>query len=221
MIEKDFPGLIPGLLTKEIRTSDKVSFDADGVFIDSPTPVVYEVNNKFNTTYKRTDIKLSWNSLRDLAIKEGMSEKDASKYSVNLWTNPEVLSKSPPIKESLDIYRYLLNRLNYIPIITVRRNELRDVTVDWFRRFLPEIPESWICLRGPEETDANGFKINKLIEKNINWHFDDSLEIIDLILKHTESNAFFISSTSTLDILGNHNRVKVIPEWEWSPTLYS
>jgi hypothetical protein len=221
MVEKYFPGLIPGLLTKEIKTSDNVSFDADGVFIDSATPVIYEFNKDFNTTYKRTDIKKTWNSLRDLAIKEGMPKKEAVDYSINLWTNPEVLSRSPAIKESLGIYRYLLNRLNYIPIITVRRNELRDVTIDWFKRFLPEIPESWIFLRGPEETDANGFKINKLREKNINWHFDDSLEIIDLILKDTDTNAFFISSTGTLDILGNHERVKVIPEWEWSPELCS
>lgn len=218
MIEKEISNLIPGLLTEEIRTYHKVSFDADEVLIDSGTPVVNEFNKRFQTSHKRKEID-NWNSIKDWAIQNGLLEKDAEDLNFKLWTDPDILSIALPMPGSLDIYRYLLKEIHEIPIITVRNHKLREVTVGWFKKYLPEVPENWIKIRGPNEEKGNEFKIQKIKDNNIDWHFDDSLEISLMTVKNTTSNVFYIASKSTLDVISNHKRIKVIPDWEWSPTL--
>lgn len=173
----------------------------------------------FGTSYERKDIK-SWNSIRDWAIEKGLSKIDASKLNFKLWTDPQSMEKALPMPGSLEVYRDLVNQINEVPIITVRGCNLRDVTVGWFNKHLPEVPESWINMRASNEIKDNDFKIQQLIDKTINWHFDDSFTIVLMAIKNTNTNLFYISSEITPEYINKNSRVTVIPNFEWSPELY-
>ncbi len=207
-------------ITEKIKTNQKISFDADGVLIDSATQVVNEFNKRFETTYRVKDIK-DWNSISNWAIKKGTSKEDAEKLNFDMWTNPDLLYRAKPMPGSLEIYRSLLNISDFpIPIITVRNLYLREVTFDWFNRYLPEVPKKWINIRESNEIKGNDFKIKKISDNDIKWHFDDSAEIMALVLKKLrKTNMFFITNSSA--VKPRKDRVVVIPSWEWSPELYS
>lgn len=204
---------------KRIDSSHRISFDADGVLIDSATPVVKEFNKNFGTSFAVKDID-GWDSVKDWAILKGVAKNDAEKFNYNIWTNPNLLEQAKPLPGSLEIYRKLLNKSRYpIPIITVRNHHLREVTFDWFKRYLPEVPKKWIIMREDAEISGNTFKIDKIKELKIDWHFDDSFEVMSLITeKLADTNVCFISN----NILEKPNgkRIVVIPSWEWSPELY-
>lgn len=204
-----------------INSKDKKSFDADQVLIDSATPVLKEFNRILGTSYKPKDI-YGWDSLKDWAIQKGYPEEEAKDFNFKLWTDPYLLNFSKPLPGSLEIYRKFLEKSNYpIPIITVRNHNLREVTIDWFKKYLPEVSESLIIMRENDKIKGNDFKEEKLRQFKIKWHFDDSLDIKDIIInKLPDTNVVYIANSQTLNNPNLSKRLITIPNWEWSPEIY-
>ena len=205
-----------------IKDGQKVSFDFDGVLSDSRAPVLDEFNKiVFEKTgiknkYKYEDVT-GWDSLYELSLKLGYKEKEAREFNFNIWTDPFILRKAKPLEDGLEVYRSFMKKDCVPPIITVRNKGLRDVTFEWFKEYLPEVPKNKINIRDNEPIDGNDFKIGKILENNVNWHFDDSEEITKLILrKLNKAKVVHIAPVPNLEIARN-KRVVVIPYWEWSP----
>lgn len=204
-----------------IKPTDKISFDADQVLIDSATPVLTEFNKRYNTNFRPKDIN-DWYFLEKRLKEKGVSDKEAERLNLAIWTDPELMDVSKPLPGSIELYREFLKRSDHqIPIITVRNHKLRDVTLQWFKRYLPEVPESWILMRKNKNIKGNDFKEEKLRELKINWHFDDSSDIKDLILQKLPStNVVYISSSQTFTDSNITKRLITIANWEWSPEIY-
>ena len=206
---------------KLIRPSDKVSFDLDGVLIDSAFPVVERANKILNTNFTVDDI-YGWYFIRDEAIKIGYPEKMAEKLNFELWTDPFLLSIAKPIPGAIDFYRQVCKKSNHkIPLITVRNSGLTEVTENWVKKYLPEASDL-IYMRKHDDDEGNEFKIRTLKELEINFHFDDSSDIIGLIVKRLKKTKPIFISYVPLDVEKPlDKRVFVVPSWEWSPERYS
>ena len=196
----------------------KVSFDLDGVIINSALPVVGKFNELFGTNYLPSNIN-NWNSLENLAVKKGVSKDEAKELSFNLWTDPYLLSLSEPVPGSIEFYRKLAKfSKREIPFITVRNCGLREVTFSWMKKYLPEVPEKLINMRDDKEIGGDDFKIGKLKELNIDWHFEDSLEVMNLIISNfKKTKVVYISYAPTEIPLDKITRKRsiVVPSWEW------
>ncbi|MBU0998636.1 hypothetical protein KJ570_03850 [Patescibacteria group bacterium] len=205
-------------LFERINPFDKTSFDLDGVIINSAVPVVGKFNELFGTNYLPSKID-NWNSLKDWVVKKGIPEEEAKELSFNLWTDPYLLSLAEPVPGSIEFYRKLAKfSKREIPFITVRNCGLREVTFSWMKKYLPEVPERLINMRDDKEIGANDFKIGKLKKLNIDWHFEDSLEVMNLIISNLKkTKVVYISYAPTeipLDIITKKRSI-VVPSWEW------
>jgi len=177
--------------------------------------------NRLDFLFERikSDIE-DWNSLNGWAIQKGVSEEKAKELIFNLWIDPDLLSLSEPIAGSIEFYRKLVKLSKYeIAFITVRNCGLREVTLNWMEKYLPEVPKNLINMRDNEKIGGNDFKIGKLEELNIDWHFEDSLEIRKLILsKLKKTNVVHIAYAATEIPFDKKTRKRliVVPRWEWS-----
>jgi uncharacterized HAD superfamily protein len=219
MIENpNFPKIeIPELFDEIIIPGQNISFDFDGVLGFSAFNVVANFNKRFGTNYKPHDIE-NWYSIKDWVLKLGMTEEEAQKLNYEIWTNPEVVKNSPAVKGGLNVFRYLKKKGFDPCVITVRNPRMTDVTLDNLSSIVPELPREKIFIREsvePDDSSGKLFKVNTIKTLNIDWHFEDSAEVINMILEGTKAKVIHIVYPGEKEMVKPSNRVLTIPVDSW------
>lgn len=214
----NFPKIeIPESFNEIIKPGENLSFDADGVLLFSADKVVTELNGRLGTNYKPQDIE-NWYSIKAWALKAGMTEDEANKLNYEIWTNTEVIKNSPAVPGGLAVYRFFRQKGFDPDVITVRNPKLTEVTLKNFETIIPELPKEKIHIRkvlDPDDFSGKLFKINTINALKIDWHFEDSAEVINMILERTQARVVHIVYPGEKDMVKPNDRVVSIPVNVW------
>jgi hypothetical protein len=200
--------------------SYKISFDADGVLINSGEAVVSAFNNLFSTNYAPKDV-YEWDAIARWAEKEGLNEDSAMKINQKLWTDPEILYASPPILGAVEFTKKLYEQGSDFSIITSRIPELRKCTFDWFEKWMPWVKPEKINIRKNTKILRNMFKVDKINELGIKIHFEDEPKQTTTILEETPACVVFMSYTRKSLNVCNTRAIEVPTEDHRIPDMHT
>jgi len=130
-------GVGNGRLLTEMPEKKRGVFDVDGVLADSRVPVTNEVNRKWGTNFKPSDIN---NRLFfEKEITELTGDPNEGKLANEVWFDPDVLFKSLPIKGALEVLTRLQQKNWENWSATARLPDAREVTKEWLKIYFPDI----------------------------------------------------------------------------------
>ena len=173
-----------------------VAFDCDQILIASQIPATRVLNQQFKERYKSSEMR--WFLIRDVAIAHGFSPVDAQLLDEYIWSDPDVLSDSPPIPGALETLR-LISREKETHIATSRLPFLERVTRDYFGLYAPEHPQERIHINRDNRIPGAIFKAVKYLELKVGLVFEDSYSQAKEILKRTQEIQTYVVLVASTD----------------------
>lgn len=166
---------ILAIIIRDFIKKQLISFDIDGVIVDTAFHAIKLFNHRFKQNKKTTDLT-SFFIIYEWICEILNDDKLALQEAIKIWNNEDVLSKSPPMKGAQELTKKLLDEGNEVHYITSRPNFVRQITYDWFQKWLP-----WVRIESIHiSPDTNGlqrsFKVEKIKDMKPSIHFEDSLE---------------------------------------------
>ncbi|TEU01709.1 hypothetical protein E3I18_02470 [Candidatus Woesebacteria bacterium] len=201
----------------ELLKTYKLSFDADGVLINSRAPVVKVFNKLLKTDYKQEDLK-SWTAIFEWAMKAGLDKDEAYKLDRKLWTDPDVLFKSPPMPGAIELTRKLHEQGIRLTVATSRAPKLKESTVGWFRKWMPWIEQVYI--RESNDIPGEVFKAEAVKQLGSRVHFEDDPVHTESILDRTEACVVFMPYMKEVSITSSNRIIQVSTEDNKIPNLW-
>ncbi len=194
----------------QILKTSKISFDADGVLVNSGAAVIDVFNDLFKTDYGSKDV-YGWFAIAEWAILAGASEEEALDLNERLWTDPEILFKSPPIPGAVEFTRKIYQENSDFSVITSRLPSLRESTIAWFQKWMPWIRPEKINIREDSRIHGDDFKVNRIKESNVRIHFEDQPDHAKMILDKTNACVVFMPYIKELLNLSNDRLIQILP----------
>jgi len=161
--------------TKTIKSATVYSFDIDGVIVDTASRAIKHFNKKYRKTKKVTDLK-SFFIIYDWLFEILDDKESAMDAMVKLWNDPEVLTKSLPIKGALELTKSLHRQGSTVHYITSRPNTTKDITRAWFKKWLPWVNQDLIHISPSGDGLQRSFKAEMIKSLRPDVHFEDSIE---------------------------------------------
>lgn len=195
----------------------KVSFDMDGVEINSAELAIGNLNNKLGTNHVVDDLIGYW-TMVDLVSKADPSIQDPKKYATDLWNNDNVFGNAKPDSGAWILANYL-NRIgiNNISRITSRPSFVKDVTLNWYKTKMPWVKQESIYIQDNALYDPD-YKVKKIIELGIDLHFEDSVDEAEKIVSQTNARVVLVPQFWNQEYIfdGNWPKGKIlIPHRDW------
>lgn len=168
---------------EDFLSSKRIGSDIDGVD-------VLLVQGALDEFFKRYGVR---KSLSDYSYVFEMNDwvrefegDRAPEVTFEIWHHPRVLMESLPVPGAVTLSWHLRN-LN-IPRITSRPANTRDLTLDWYRKNMPWIPESSIYVQSEGGDKINhDFKIETIKLLGIEIFFEDNPKHAKAIVDNTDA----------------------------------
>lgn len=156
----------------------RITVDLDGVCVMAMPLAIDWVNQKYKTSYTIEQMN-HWGWLeQSLQNDLGLSKEQ----SVAVWSNPEVMSKAPPVSGSIRAVQALTLRGAEIFFATARQSVLREVTFAWLERNLPFIRPEQVLIRNDNHSlGGTLFKMETIKRIKPDLHVEDSTEIASML----------------------------------------
>lgn len=201
----------------ELLKTYKLSFDADGVLINSGVPVIEAFNKLFKTDHKPEDVR-GWFAIAEWAVATGITEDEALEINEKLWTDPDILSKSPPMPGAVEFTRKLHEQGINLTVVTSRIPKLKENTINWFRKWMPWIERVYI--RESKNIAGEIFKTEVINKLGVKVHFEDGLDHTKLILDRTEACVVFMPYTKEVFSTNSNRIIQILTEDNKIPNLW-
>lgn len=182
------------------------SSDMDGVLCNTRKHVVEEFNKMFGTLYTTFDIR-DYHAVSRWAGVLGMGKKEAMAIENKLWFDPNVLFRAKPLPGAVKFTRWFAERNIDLPVVTsresnikdVRKPNIEDVTIAWFRKWMPWIKEENIYMQKNQEMPGDIFKawMNRVLGRGI--HFEDVPGHAKAVLDYTDASVVLLSNLIEID----------------------
>lgn len=209
------------LRTVEVLRKKGVSFDIDGVEVESTDLSV----RKYNLLYgyksgnpkafedvKGYAIMVDW--IRDAGSNEPWPE------AVDIWNSPNVLGSAKPVKGTKIIVKFLAQREIAPYRISSRPEYTRTLTENWYlKEYGPSFDLSLIRLQEGQTINPD-FKAAEIDRVGIGFHFEDSFENAELIVKKTDAVVILVpqpwnedyqpANERIIKVTGFRNRMKMV-----------
>lgn len=213
-------------VTKVLENS-VVSFDIDGVEINSATPAVNKFNKIFNTVYTIDDLKTYW-AMADLVKKANLTIEDPRSYAINLWNSEDVFKDAPPASGAWLLGNYLRQSQLNIHRITSRPSHMAEVTLGWYAAKMPWVDRNLIHIQENssfirDKSQLALHKIETINKLGVQFHFEDSYEEAEAIVANTNAKVILVPASWNSDYK-NPKRGIIIPSSRFNrsiPTLVS
>lgn len=172
-----------------------VSVDHDGTIADSRTSVTKEFNKRHGTIHKVTDLNY-WNAVYDWCKELKMSDEEAKNENNDLWYTPDTIFKARPTPGAIELLNKLHERGSNFIINSSRLPELRDSTVDWYKKYAPFVkPEQiHVAMPGFDGLITKVNRINGHFSPRFRLHVEDVCEHAKLVLDHTNAYIVLLSN---------------------------
>jgi hypothetical protein len=170
--------------------------DHDGVICDTRQHVLNFVNNALGTKYANRDIR-HWHSVRDWATQSGMSMVDAEDLEEYVWFNPDFLRQAKPIPGAIEMCRWLTDHGIHLRVITSRRPNLLESTIDWYREHVSNLKLGNIHLQTTGEMEGSIFKAFMISRLGADVYFEDVPQHALDILNYTNASVVLLSNLSS------------------------
>lgn len=187
MLNKRKLGNYSQLHFNELLKGKKISFDVDGVKVDTAALAVKLYNKRFNDNKKKSDLAefyiiTNW-------IKAFIrNETKATEEAIRIWNDEIVLSKSKPVQGASMVSRLLADSKSVdVHYITSRPGFTRKITLDWFAKWLPWVSGSTIHISKIVDGLQSDFKVETIRNLGIDIHFEDSIEHAEKIVAKVPS----------------------------------
>ncbi|MCK4588490.1 HAD family phosphatase [Candidatus Woesebacteria bacterium] len=201
----------------ELLKTYKLSFDADGVLINSRAPVVKVFNKLLKTDYKQEDLN-SWTAIFKWAMKAGLNKDEAFKLDRKLWTDSNILFESPPMPGAVEFTRKLHEQGIKLTVATSRIPKFKESTIDWFRKWMPWIEQVYI--RENKDIPAEVFKAEAVKQIGSKVHFEDDPIHAKSILDRTEARVVFMPHIKKIPNFNSNRVIQIFTKSSEIPNLW-
>lgn len=157
------------------RNKRIISFDIDGVIVDTAASAVKLFNKRFGQNKNTKDLKKFF-IVYEWINKLLNDEKVALQEAIEIWNDKDVLAKSPPIKGAQKLTEMLLKEGHEVHYITSRPSYVKQITLDWFEKWLPWVQTDSIHISSDSHGLQRSFKVEMIKVMKPDIHFEDSLE---------------------------------------------
>ena len=182
-----------------------VSFDMDGVEINSAKPAVEKLNKFFSTNYTTDDLLSYW-TMVDWIKKERPDIEDPKEFARNLWNSDDVMTRARPESGAWLLSRKLEDNLIRPKRITMRPSKVRKATFNWYMENMKWVDPGLIYVQN--QIDYNdSYKVDKINELGINLHFDDSVDDAENIVAYTKANVVLVPQPSNSTYINSNPRI--------------
>lgn len=190
--------------------------DIDGTEIDSETSALRAFNERFKEDKKRRD-------LTDLFIMVEWFEKkgitDPLGEAVKLWNEDNNLGGSLPQDGAWIFSRFLFEKGVVLPRITSRPSYTRNVTLDWYQKWMPWVPEDKIHIHKEANSLNPDFKIDRINELGLRWFFEDSIPHALDIVYWTGATVILIPQPWNINFKPDNHRIIVCDGYVGQPGI--
>ncbi|MFC1625487.1 hypothetical protein ACFL1Q_00390 [Patescibacteria group bacterium] len=205
--ETDIQKKIEGLY--EILRNSVVSTDIDGVEVDLAKSVINKLNERLGSNHKVSELTNYW-SLADMLTKDHPQIVDPVDYTLDIWTDPEVVLHAPPQAGVLRFSKRWFDKGLKVHRITSRPSSKGKVTFEWYKNRMPWVDKSLIHIQQNEDRINADFKISEIKKIGSNIHFEDSLEHAERIVDETDCDVVMVPQPWNVDCK-EKNRIIVVP----------
>jgi hypothetical protein len=182
--------------------NEGVSFDVDGVEVDSAPCAVAELNLRLGTNYQVRDLKKYW-SVVDLLRNNHPQIKDPRGFAIELWNCDEVLGNPDSVSGAWLLANYF-NREGIFPYrITSRLARTREATLNWYKVKMPWVDEKLIWMQEKDEEPGMDFKVETIKKLRPRFHFEDSFEHAQEIVRKTDTTVILIPQPWNINYIVN------------------
>lgn len=156
-----------------------ISLDIDDVDAATSTSGVKLFNTKFGEKYGCVkyvqDLRSYWTMdewFDEIKKKDPQAVGDSKLASISIWNSPEVQAACVPEVGSLALAKFLAKHKIFPYRITSRPGDMKDMTIEWYKKYYPWIAPKRIYIQEEGSYDDN-FKQNIISLLNIGFHLDD------------------------------------------------
>lgn len=192
-----------------------VSFDIDGVEINSAAPAVEKFNRIFGAKYKVDDLKTYWSMVEWVKIADPSIE-DPRSYAINLWNSKDVFEDAPPAAGAWLLGNYLRQK-DYLDIyrITSRPSRVTEITLGWYAAKMPWVDRELIHIQQDgipvqEGSQLASHKIETINRLGIQLHFEDSFEEAEAIVSNTDAKVILVPAPWNSDYKNPMDGITVV-----------
>ncbi len=182
-----------------------ISFDMDGVEINSAKPAIKKLNNIFSTDYTTDDLVSYW-TMVDWIKKLRPDLKDPKEFARDLWNSDDVMKQARPESGAWLLSRKLEDNQIRPHRITMRPAKVRLTTLNWYKENMKWVDSELIHIQDQTDYDL-GYKVDRINELGINLHFDDSVDDAENIVAHTKANVVLVPQPSNLNYINSNPRI--------------
>jgi 5'(3')-deoxyribonucleotidase len=200
---------MPKSSLKKVLKNKTLGIDIDQVLVLSIIPVINQVRIDVDKNFGLRDFK-GWNSIKNYAVNNcSWDEKKALLYEHSVWTDPDVLIKSPAMPGAKKFTKELVEQDISFYLITSRIPSLRDSTVKWFEINMPWIKPDRIKVNRKKSISGHEFKYVEVKNLGVDLHIDDSPEHARLILTNTNASVILISNYVNGELTKNKRIINI------------
>jgi uncharacterized HAD superfamily protein len=173
----------------KVLENSVVSFDIDGVEVNSAVTAITKLNNTLHIKYKTCNLT-SYSAMVDLIKVADGTIEDPRSFAVKLWNSEDVLKDAPPASGAWLLGNYLRQSQLNIHRISSRPSHVAEVTFEWYATKMP-----WIDQNGPSDGDRAqlaSHKIDTIRKLGVQYHFEDSFEEAEAIVENTNAKVVLV-----------------------------
>lgn len=173
-----------------------VSFDIDGVEVNSASAFVKKFNKQYKTHYKVNDLETYW-SFVEWVQKAEPENQNFRQAAMDFWNAADVNLPAPPVAGAWLMGQYLHQNGVKIHRISSRPGHVIGMTKAWYQEKMPWVDLNLIHIEegSPtirEKCEMGSYKVRMIKELGIQFHFDDSLDEAVKIVKETDANVVLV-----------------------------
>jgi uncharacterized HAD superfamily protein len=197
----------------------RISFDIDGVIVESSAAAVALTNRLYGTNLKVDDLNSFW-YLTELF--KSMGFENAIERANAIWNSEEVLVNSGTMLGAEYLISYLTKNGAELFFVTSRPGNTREFTEQSFARNLPIVGKDQIIMQKEGAVIDHKFKARMVKKLAAAYHFEDSLEHATEVLETTDASIVFVKRPWNRSFTGGERIImSPIPEkrFDGAPSL--
>lgn len=183
---------------EEFFSKLKPCTDLDGPIFDIHTQAIIRCNEELGTNYCPSDIR-EWHAIRNFALAAGRSFEEACDLEERLYYHPDELKQVGLTPGAEEFTKWFYDHDIPLEIISSRRPNLRQVTLDVLKEKLPFIKGENVMMQQTNMMDGDIFKAWMIKVKGIGIYFEDVPTHVKTILDYTDAHVVHVSHMGVLD----------------------
>lgn len=202
--------------TIRILKQEGLTSDIDGVDIDTTTNALDLYNRITGDNKKLSDVKKHY-IMADWLAERNVTGQEATDLAKYIWDHAYIIQNASPESGSDSFSNFLHKQGLIVPRITSRPSSVAGETLNWYSTNMPWVKPELINIASENTNEGIEFKVDKINELGMKYHFEDAFEHAEEIIKHTKATVLLVPQYWNLDYKSQTDRIITVDGLNFFP----